>query len=130
MANASFRFEMAAYLSDEDSKAVSFFGVFDQGRRVTVITKNGIGYTYRLPDGSGIGRISFDNILNQSVGKYWVETLKKHELIDKDENAANWIITSDYWSDGKDRGSILNGVMSDALAEKAWAIGGDGLFAF
>lgn len=99
MAKASFHFECAVHLDDEQSSAVSFFGVFDKGRKATFVTKDGIGYTYDLgAEGDKITKENFDNLLSQSIGKFWVKSIKpRYDVVDKDEHAFQWNITSDYW---------------------------------
>ncbi|NCN42875.1 MAG: hypothetical protein GW898_09295 [Thiomicrospira sp.] len=117
----SMNFEVACYTPN--SKALDFIGSFDNGTKVSVITKQGFGYTYQLPDGSLIDDNSLRNIMEYSVGKYWVKVLKpKSTLIDKDATAGNWQITADFWFD------IAPDPAPTPMTE--WKVGGAGLFAF
>jgi hypothetical protein len=119
---ASFHFEVAAWTPK--SSALEFIGAFDGGTKITVITKQGSGYTYDLGQGALIDAHSLSNILEMSAGRYWVNKLKNRPLVARYAEAINWDITSDHWIDDPQRELAPHLVASD------WSIGGPGLFAF
>jgi len=95
---------MASTLSDEQSTACSFIGVANNGRDVTFITKTGRGYTYTLDDNvSAITLDEFQQILTDSVGKYWSKVkafggiYNEKNFGEVKELVSNWGITADFW---------------------------------
>ncbi|KDN94633.1 hypothetical protein [Hydrogenovibrio marinus] len=93
----SFHFEMAVRLDDNQSRACSFFGIYDQGRKAVFINKQGTGYIYELPGDKIITQREFKRIVNDSVGRSWTYCKQIGECVDKDVAASNWTISSDYW---------------------------------
>lgn len=124
----TWRFELAAWVPEDKSTSVAFVGMFDQGRRITFVRRDGqVAYTYEIPSDKAIMPPDFHDALKGSIGRYWGDIKKlSNDNFTKDETFADTDITASRWVEFNGDNTALQ----QTLAEMGWSIGGSGLFAF
>lgn len=119
--NNSIHFQYAATLDESQSSACRFFGISDDGGVATVIAKNGTAYSYCLDEQMDLE--DFNRVVKNSVGKFWVNVLKKLPLIREVKDANYKLgVASDYWHDAN--------APEVKKSRKKWKINSESSFAF
>ena len=104
--NKSFHFEICAKPA---SSAINFFGIFENGRKVTVVTRHqNIAYTYELPENEAITPERYFDILDGSLGQYWTGELKKIGKVVEKVDADFWKMTHNHYFNGTNKEEILS----------------------
>lgn len=117
-----FMHELAARLTQEQSSAVNFIGVFDKGRRLT-IQGHGSNKAYVYDVSSDpITPVTFSEMLKRSLGKEWGKIRTKFEVIETIENISGYDVLSQKWY------SITEEHYSAPVVE--WLISGESLYDF
>ncbi|GAB6071598.1 hypothetical protein JCM30760_26960 [Thiomicrorhabdus hydrogeniphila] len=118
-----FTHELAAWISPEESTSVSFIGVSDQGRNITIANRKGDkAYVYKVGSAECITPVAFSDLLKSSLGTKWGEIKSKCELLAKIEAFESYKIDAKKWytkSEAKPNNSV----------KEEWVISG-ALFAF
>lgn len=116
-----FKHELAASLTPEESSAVNFIGVFDQGRRLTLMGHgSNKAYIYDVSS-DPITPVEFSRMLKRSLGREWKRIKNTYPLIETIDNISGIDVQAEKWYESDQT--------SPAPVEE-WAIGGDRLYAF
>jgi hypothetical protein len=113
--STSFHFELAANIAPEESTAVSFVGVFDSGTKIIFANRKGDkAYCYTLISKIGeITSVDFSGLLETSLGKFWGEIKRTHDLVATLDDFTSCVVTSDKWH---------NEVPGAVIPQQEWVI--------
>ncbi len=118
-----FKHELAAWIPPGQSSSVSFIGVFDQGRKITIANRKGDkAYVYDLGSANAVTPVAFCQLLKGSLGRYWGEVKKKHDLSSSMVSFDTYDVQAGQW---------YNDSPTPIIPQLEWCIGGgDCLYAF